>query len=187
MASLFPTTTNIQLAEQFGVTKSTVVRLAKRHGWKKDPVYMREVRTRIAEYGKKYEKGHDPWNKGLTGITKNYPSEVPHRRSPLGSERQKEGVTYVKVEDGVGYRGWKRKHRVIWEEAHGEIPPGYLLFFKDGNPQNCVLDNLELVSPAENARNNNLHTLYPKELCSVILTLGYLKSKIKEKENVSDE
>lgn len=37
-------------------------------------------------------------------------------------------------------------HRMIWEEANGEIPEGYVIHHKDGNSENNRLDNLELLS-----------------------------------------
>lgn len=40
---------------------------------------------------------------------------------------------------------WLRKHRYIWEQAYGKIPPGKALLYKDGNRLNCTLENLVLV------------------------------------------
>lgn len=37
-------------------------------------------------------------------------------------------------------------HRMVWEEANGEIPEGYVIHHKDENPQNNNLSNLELIS-----------------------------------------
>ena len=37
-------------------------------------------------------------------------------------------------------------HRMVWEEANGEIPEGYVIHHKDGNPENNVLENLELLN-----------------------------------------
>ncbi len=38
-------------------------------------------------------------------------------------------------------REWEL-HRLMWSDAHGPIPDGHQVSFKDGNNQNCVLDNL---------------------------------------------
>jgi hypothetical protein len=43
---------------------------------------------------------------------------------------------------------WLRKHRYIWEQAYGKIPPGKALLYKDGNRLNCTLENLVLVDKA---------------------------------------
>lgn len=44
-----------------------------------------------------------------------------------------------------------------WEQAYGPVPLGSVVTFRDGNPLNCVLDNLLIMTRAENiARNRNL-------------------------------
>ena len=37
-------------------------------------------------------------------------------------------------------------HRLIWEDAHGPIPEGYVVHHRDGNSLNNALDNLELLA-----------------------------------------
>ena len=36
-------------------------------------------------------------------------------------------------------------HRYVWEKANGEIPKGYHVHHKDGNPSNNALENLECI------------------------------------------
>ena len=43
-----------------------------------------------------------------------------------------------------------QKHRWVWEQAHGKIPKGYIIAFRDGNKQNCALENLQMMSLYEN-------------------------------------
>jgi hypothetical protein len=44
----------------------------------------------------------------------------------------------------------------VWEEANGPVPAGYIVAFIDGDPLNCELGNLRLLTRAENiARNRN--------------------------------
>lgn len=59
--------------------------------------------------------------------------------------RKKDEYQYIKTEDGK----WILLHRYLWEQAHGPIPPGYKVTFLDGNIQNVSLENLVLVSNAE--------------------------------------
>ena len=42
-------------------------------------------------------------------------------------------------------------HREKWRKEKGEIPKGYHVHHKDGDPSNNNLENLELVSPQEHA------------------------------------
>lgn len=47
-------------------------------------------------------------------------------------------------------------HRHVWEMANGEIPKGSFITFKDTDPLNCELENLELKTMSEIiARNRN--------------------------------
>lgn len=70
---------------------------------------------------------------------------------PIGHETARlDGYTWVKVAE----RKWKEKHRLLWEQAHGPIPPGMLIIFDDGNPHNFHLDNLKMIDRGEHARRN---------------------------------
>lgn len=105
----------------------------------------------------RFEKGHEPVNKGMKGIC--YPGcekghfkrgHDPHNKTPIGTVRKKtDGYLWKKI--GEGCREWKQLHIIIWEEAGRSIPESHHLIFKDGNKQNCTLENLMLVSRAENA------------------------------------
>lgn len=62
-----------------------------------------------------------------------------------GTERiDKRGYTNIKIEGK-----WIKKGRYIYEQAHGKIPKGYKIIFKDGNRSNFDLDNLAMVSDSE--------------------------------------
>lgn len=77
------------------------------------------------------------------------PGQQPHNTRPVGYESVRDGYVYVKVE---GERKMVLKHRHVWQQAHGEIPDGYCVSFRDGNRLNCSLENLELISREEAAR-----------------------------------
>lgn len=75
---------------------------------------------------------------------------VPPNRRPIGSERvDKNGYILIKVQDGHKNKNWIRKHRYLYEQAHGKIPKGHKVIFADGNNRNFDLNNLILVSDAE--------------------------------------
>ncbi|MDP9666287.1 UNVERIFIED_ORG: hypothetical protein J2W16_004043 [Pseudomonas cremoricolorata] len=135
----------------------------------------------------RFKPGQDPWNKGLKGLqiggeaTQFRKGNRPHTWLPVGTERVTEdGIRQLKVcDDGPSHRRWKSVHSLLWEEAHGEIPSGHLVVFRDRNPQHIELDNLELVTRAENMRRNTIHR-YPPELKSTIRQLSKLKRAISE-------
>ena len=47
--------------------------------------------------------------------------------------------------------------RVVWEEHNGPIPEGMCITFKNGDKTNCNIDNLMMVTKAENAALTALH------------------------------
>ena len=55
----------------------------------------------------------------------------------------RDGYTVIKI---AGVFRWQLKHRLIWEKAFGELPPGYALFFMDGDKANFSLDNLRAIN-----------------------------------------
>ena len=71
----------------------------------------------------------------------------PLNYRPIGSERiNVDGYTEIKVEEPDK---WDLKHRIIYAEHNGPIPKGYKVIFADGNKLNLEIDNLILVSNAE--------------------------------------
>ena len=46
------------------------------------------------------------------------------------------------------------EHRVVWEKAHGPIPPGMVVHHKNHDKRDNRLENLELMSRAEHARHH---------------------------------
>lgn len=46
----------------------------------------------------------------------------------------------------------ERLHRYIWKHYNGEIPEGYHIHHKDGDKDNNILDNLELISYGSHSR-----------------------------------
>ena len=136
--------------------------------------------------GHRFPKGHIPANKGKKVSQELYAKMQPTmfkkgRPSlnirPVGAERVNvDGYIEVKVADP---NKWRLKNRVIWEQHNGEIPKGYNIQFKDHNPLNCTIDNLYIISQAEQMRTENSYLAkYPKELADIIRLKGTLKRQI---------
>jgi len=107
-----------------------------------------------------YEKGSVPVNKGTKGVMKSNRTSFKkgHQNpnlKPLGDERicRKDGYILVKVAQRNPATGgptcYLPKHRVVWEAAHGPVPVGRVVAFKDGNKLRCELDNLVLMTRGE--------------------------------------
>lgn len=143
----------------------------------------------------RYQKGCIPANKGKKMDPDTYTKcagtmfkkgNMPANHRDVGSERiNKDGYIEVKVAEP---NKWKAKHRVIWEEANGPVEKGYNVQFKDGNPKNITLENLYLISRAQQLKEqNSLMARYPKEVRDVIHLRGAIKRQMtlynKRKEN----
>lgn len=108
---------------------------------------------------------------------------IPANTKPLWTERvDDEGYIQIKVPLPNPYTKAKtrymHKHVYVWEQANGPVPEGMVILFKDGNRQNCELDNLTLVSKAERLRLTQLHYReVPEEYRPLLLTVAKLDVK----------
>lgn len=129
--------------EQFGasVTNSSIRSIMERNGFKSGLQGKAGAATH-------FKKGHKPWNKDVKGLQLGgdagwFKKGHDHWKTlPLGSETVHEGQLWVKTAQPSE---WTRKHLHVWREAHGEIPEGMVIRFKDGNKLNVELDNLFMV------------------------------------------
>lgn len=132
-----------------------------------------------------FPKGNVPVNKGTKGLynvggnrTSFKKGNIPPNKRPIGSERiNVDGYIEVKVGDP---NTWDLKHRVVYREHYGEIPEGYNVIFLDGNKQNVDINNLGLVSKAENLIMNR-NKLYSTD--KEITNTGTIIAKLIDKTN----
>lgn len=100
----------------------------------------------------RYAPGNTPINKGQKGIHLSPASEFkkgnrPWNYKPVGTERiNADGYWDVKIADP---KKWRQKHILVWEAANGPVPKNKVVLFGDGNPLNCTLENLLLISRRE--------------------------------------
>ena len=57
-----------------------------------------------------------------------------------------------------------------------------IISFKDKNPMNCVIENLEIITRKENMNRNTIHN-YPTEVKQLIKLNSKLKKAICQKTN----
>lgn len=188
----FPFKSSSEIAEQLGCPVYSVNNRAYKLGVKKDPEYLRTLNKRLGESlhesGRvyQYSKGHVPFNRG-----KKMPAHVyekakatmfskghtPKNHKPVGYERVNvDGYVEIKIEE---HQKFVLKHRLVWEQSNGLIPEGYNVQFRDGNRQNCSLENLYLISRSEQLKNeNSMYARYPKEVQLAIQAKGALQRQI---------
>ncbi|MEE8574941.1 MAG: HNH endonuclease signature motif containing protein [Thermodesulfobacteriota bacterium] len=136
----------------------------------------------------RFKKGHDVWNRGLKGSvspnrTSFKPGHKPKNKRRLWAERvTRDGYIEISIPERNPYTGaptrFKLKNKWLWEMEHGPVPKGHCLIFKDGDPLNCVIDNLLLVHRSV-LLSLNLHKYREAsdELKPSILALAELEAK----------
>lgn len=141
--------------------------------------------------GGQFQKGQVPYNKGKkmppyvykkANPTMFKKGNIPVNRRPIGSERvdKRDGGTLIKVQDGHLQRNWMPKGRYIYEQAYGKIPEGHKIIFADGDNTNFELDNLILVTDAEELIMNRRNLIkQDKELTRA----GVIVAKVLDKVN----
>lgn len=178
------------IADKLGRTIKQIYSKAFILGLKKSESYMQKIleieAERLKKYGNesRFQKGMQTWNKGVKGYMGANKTSFPKGNIPLnireiGEERiDKDGHVLVKI----AHKVWVRKQRVIWESVHGKIPKGYILRCKDGNKHNFDINNLFLITMAENMKMNGSYN-YPIELQQTIRLVNKLKRITHEKQN----
>lgn len=106
-----------------------------------------------------FPKGNVPFNKGKKGYiganaTSFKPGQKPRNTDPIGTEKMlADGYVWIKIDDKPKVPktvNWKQKHRIVWEHEFGPIPEGHMIIFLDGDHENFDIDNLAMITKAEN-------------------------------------
>lgn len=191
----YPNHTAKEIVRILNISEPSVYNRAFFLGLKKDKEFIREVAKKNFENNenlkrKMFKKGQISHNKGKKQTeymsaeaiercrkTQFQKGHIPHNTLYDGAERiTKDGYIEIRIKKGK----YVLKHRKIWEEHYGEVPKSHIIIFKDNNPQNCAIENLEMISRAENViRNNNLPN-YPRDLQKLDYARVLLKQKIKQ-------
>ncbi|MHA6481079.1 HNH endonuclease signature motif containing protein [Paenibacillus sp. strain BS8-2] len=177
--------TNLEIAELVNDRFCLQITARQINTWKKNRKLTSGIDCR-------FKKGDAPANKGTKGVYNvggNRTSFKHGQRAanykPIGSESiDDDGYTRIKVSDvGRWDERWRHKHRVIWEEANGPIPDGYVLIFADQDRRNVTLDNLLLAPQSSLSIVNNKGLLYSDaNLTRTGLVIAAIYKKIGERK-----
>lgn len=199
LRELYPDTPAKKIAGLLKRSKCSICAKAAALGLEKSPAALSEMARKtlaVAGAAFRFQKGHVPANKGLRRPgwhagrmreTQFKKGQFPFNRDPdfyvIGALRvNSDGYIDMRTSFAPGALGWRALAHILWEDAHGPVPKGHCLIFKDRDPLNVCLENLELITRAENMRRNSTHNL-PAPLKLTINALGQLKRKIREKQN----
>jgi len=177
---LYPTTTNKELAVIFNTTKKSICAAAFCYRLEK-------TEEHIIQHRKGQFDGTRPvWNKGMKGLLipgseKGFfkKGNLPHNTKFDGASSVRlnnEGIPYRFVR--VSLREWVHESVLVWEKTHGPIGKDMVVRHKNGNTLDNQIDNLELITRAENMERNSIHQ-YPEELKQTIMTLSKLNKALK--------
>ena len=179
-----------KIADDLGLSESSVYNRAFAMGIKKDPVYLRSTQFPPGYLGGKatqFQKGQAPPNKGQK-MSKDLYQKVaktmfkkgnkPMNTQPIGTIHQRSDKSgkmylYIKLADS----NWQLLNRYTWEQYHGPIPKGLIVAYKDGNYLNNDTNNPMLLTKKENMARNTIQRL-PKELQQVMRLKCKLINKI---------
>lgn len=174
--------------EKFGTTFSQTMmkQFRQRHG----------IKSGVTGW---YQKGHPPGNKGKT-LEEYAGKRAAEIREKISGTQFKKGqkpanlkqvgdITVVsgyklrkKQMEGSQWERWEFLHRAVWEEANGPVPEGCMVSFKDGNPLNCELSNLMLLTQRENAQMTRLKFRFEDpDLTDTALNVVRLRNTVLEK------
>lgn len=187
----FPDDTAPEIASVLRRSTFSIYGKANVLGLKKSEAFKRSHKRRTfqgwegIEY--RFKKGHISWNKGKKGVMTGG-IETQFKKGHLPKNTKYNGcITIRQSKNGRKYKWiriartkWIMLHVKIWSDSHGAVPRGKIVVFKNGDTMDLRVENLELISLAENIRRNSIQR-YPEELRKSMRMLGKLKRVINEK------
>lgn len=203
--SMYPECHTCDVAAWIGRTQGQCYQTAARVGLRKSAEYLasdaacrlRRGEETEAMRANRFQPGHSTWNKGLRGVVgvqeacratqfkKGRPAHEARNYVPIGSLRvSKDGYLERKLTDDPSIfpaRRWVAVHRLVWEQAHGPIPPGHIVCFLPGKKttvlEEVTADRLECITRAENARRNHPRNRSP-ELARLVQLKGAITRQV---------
>lgn len=210
LVELYPNRPTAEVASVLGRSLASTYGTAKKRGLEKSQEYLdTDPRVRLRKgttigAEARFPKGHVPANKGLRrpgySVGRGRMQETQFKkgeRSGIAAENwvpigtilpDPDGYLHIKVREALpgevcGYpnkKAWPLLSHQVWEQHKGPIPPKHLVVFKDKDRTHCAIENLELISMAENARRNRMWNVLPRELAETIQLQGVLKRKLRK-------
>lgn len=169
MVAWYPHEPTSATAKRLSRSVRSVYMRAKTLGLKKTPEFLASPESGIMIKGdqrglaSRFVKGHTSWNKGKKGLPSvGRMKETQFKKGVCPPNTLHDGAITIRHQHrdrpgSVPYKyirlaqgKWQELHRYLWVQAHGPIPKGMCICFKDGDSMNCVLGNLEMISMAEN-------------------------------------
>lgn len=173
------------IAEQLGIKLHLVYKKATQLGLQKSAAFKASTASGRLD-GKRgsdmrFKPGNKPWTLGMKGLrlspaTEFKAGQAPINVQPVGALRIN-SLGDIDIKLAPGPRNWLSLRRYAWQQVHGPIPDGMCIVPINGDGHDTRIENLRLVTRAENIA-HNLLSRYPKELRNVMALRGRLNRKI---------
>ena len=184
----YATTDTEVMAKHLGCTIQRIYKRAQSMGLSKAMGYKNPRKAG------QFKTGHSTHNKNLpqhlwitpqgrerSQCTQFKKGHTTHTCKPIGYEVVRDGIIRVKVGQPKIY---VKKHHLLWQQYHGEIPTGSIVRFKDGNPMNCTIDNLYLMRKADMMKlENATYARYSQDVQQIIHLKSVLSRYINQAIN----
>lgn len=191
----YATASTASIAQHIGHPAASVYRLANKMGLRKSEAYLATAASGRMGKGStlgastRFQKGHATHNKGKrmpehirakvarTWFAK---GNLPHNTKEDGYtsiRKDSSGRHYIFIRTALGVH--VHLHRKLWTDAHGAVPKGHCIAFRDGDSMNCTLENLECITLAERMSRTTIHN-YPPDMRKAMRVLGKLRKTIRE-------
>lgn len=185
-----------------GRNLTTVYQRAYKLGLEKTPEYLASPAACRLRRGDnvgaafRFKKGQTSWNKGLhykpggraklTQFKKGQRSaRWPVEDYPIGALRiNTDGQIDIKIKEGL--RAWYCLARFVWMTERGPIPRGHCVRPRNGDQHDTRIENLELITRAENLR-RNWHDRYPLAIKQMVQLRGALQRQINKREGKREQ
>lgn len=211
LRQLFPHQPTAEVARALGRAYGGTHQRAGRLGLRKSADYLASPAACRLGHGQggatRFKKGQVPANKGLRrpgwgpGRMKSTQFKPGCRQGvaaknwmPIGTVNVIDGYPRIKVREalpGEAYgsgntKAWPLMQRYVWENERGPVPANHVITFKDGNPRNCAIENLECISRTDLMQRNTIHRL-PPALKATVRVLASVNRQIRKRTNDASE
>jgi hypothetical protein len=97
-----------------------------------------------------------------------------------GTIRYEKSKKQYQIKIGCHPHKWISLPRYVWQRDVGDIPPGHLIYVKNGDQTDVRLENLECISRREVMDRHRIQSLYPNAMIAVLRAHKKLKRIIDE-------
>jgi len=196
LRDFYPNVNSKKIAEDLNLNRYAVLNRAYILGIKKSAEFISAMGHTVSKHpasiATRIKKGNVPPNKGkkldeyLSDESIKKFKSHSFKKGDLPKNTKYDGYERINIDGYIEVRVSKgkfvQKHRLIWEEHNGKIPAGTNIQFRDGNRQNCAIENLFAITRQEQIHENSINN-YPPEARQSLRLIGKISKLINNQEN----